>query len=649
MSSSGTQSRSPDRDLEQVIKATVALARSHGADKAACATLERLATRWQSPQLPVVVVGEVSRGKSTLINALLGQDLLPSDFRAWSSAWVRVSHGPQLRASVTIANPDGTPEEVPLNLAKDLPVYLTIEGNARFLARHGRGARVLSVEMQVPAPLLESGLELIDTPGVGGLAAAHRRAALSALIEADAVLFVTKPGEPISRSEREFLAEAVERVSVCVVVQTHRDQVADPDSALAEDLALLGDADQWRTLLADPGGPDQSERARQLATRLGDESQAVSVSALNALAALKLPDPAKRQELLDASNIRMLQEVLTTDVIAVGHRIHRDNVRGLAETLLQDIRRPAVQRIAMLRGDAEALTAIEEREARIDRWVEHNGDYWRREFDDSEKQLLRDIAAKGSDLAQDLRREYRRRFAKMRIAAIREEMQPLLGEPGTALAELTALGRSRTQQDISRIRQLLDHDGLGETLARIEQTKAVFERLSGQGGLDSETAFDPDLLIKVVQGGLAATAVTGLAAIAAQGAGIMSAGAAVPFLWPFVAGAALFMGASHLRTKRSRTVEEAMEVVTVVCREIETTAVTITTKAVRDARAAVAREIEGALAELAARVQRDRAELDESATTTPEERAAATNKSEEDLRSADELLAELAAHGLNTA
>jgi hypothetical protein len=629
------------RSLTDVIADVVALARGHAADERACATLERLAIRWQSPQLPVVVVGEVSRGKSSLINALIGRDLLPSDFRPLSSAWVRVCHGPQLRASALIRKADGNVESVRLDVARDLPDYLTVEGRRRLRTRHGSAASVVSIEMEVPSPLLESGLELIDTPGVGGLQHAHRRAALSALIEADAVLFVTKPGEPISRSEREFLAEAVHRVSACLIVQTHRDQVPDPDRTLRHDLELLGDTEQWRTLLQVPGGPDERERAAELAARLGDDSFAASVSATNALDALAESDPNKRRALLEASNIRLLQEVLETEIVSVGHRIHRANVCHLAETLLQEIRRPAAQRIAMLQGDAEALEAIEEREARIDRWVEHNGDYWRREFDDAGRRLYSDVAARGSQIAQGLSHEYRRRFAKMGTKAIREAMPLLLNEPHSALAEIMSMARLRTQEDISRIRQLLDDDDLGNSLARIEQTRTVFERLAGQGELDGSSAFDPDLLIKVLQGGIAATTVTATVAAAAQAAGVMTFGAAVPVFWPFVAGAGLFMGVSHWRKKRARTVEEAREVLAAVCREIQTTAVTTTTEALQEARASLAQEIESALAETAARIARDRTELDESSTLTADERRDAVAQAEKDLRAADDLLLEL--------
>ncbi|MFJ6728583.1 dynamin family protein [Streptomyces sp. NPDC091281] len=633
------------RDLPEVITDVVALARAHMADETACVTLEGLARRWRSPRLPVVVVGEVSRGKSSLVNALIGRALLPEGFQPLSSSWVRLSHGPQPRATAVIRRADGTLESVALDVEQDLPDYLTVKGGRRLRARHGNGSSVTYIDMEVPAPLLESGLELIDTPGVGGLEPAHLRAALSALIEADAVLFVTKPGEPISRSEREFLAVAVERVSACVIVQTHRDQASDPGAALRHDLDLLGDVDQWRALLEAPGEPAETveERARALADRLSDPAFAVSVSARNALAAAAEGDPGRRRALLEASNLGALEEVLETEIVAAGHRIHRANVRNLAENLLQEIRRPAAQRIAMLRGDADALEAIEEREARIDRWVAHNGDYWRLEFDESGGRLLTDLARDGASRSVDLSREYRQAFAQRGAKGIREMMPALLEEPQTALAELTRTARLRTRDDVDRVRQLLDRDGLGEPLARMEQTRTVFERLADQGDLDATSAFDPDLLIKVLQGGIAATTVTATAVVAAKAAGVMSFSAAVPVFWPFVAGAGLFMGVSHWRKKRARTVEEAKEVLATVCREIETTAVTRTTEAVQDARAQLKREIQDALAETAARVARDRRELEESSTLTAEEREAAVARAEEDLRGADELLRELGA------
>ncbi len=64
-------------------------------------------------------------------------------------------------------------------------------------------------EIGLPRKILEGGLVLVDTPGVGGLGSAHGAATMSALPSADAVLLVsdaaqeyTGPGAGVPRARR---------------------------------------------------------------------------------------------------------------------------------------------------------------------------------------------------------------------------------------------------------------------------------------------------------------------------------------------------------------------------------------------------------------------------------------------------------------
>ncbi|MFE5332058.1 dynamin family protein [Embleya sp. NPDC056575] len=634
----GSTPPSPDDALRELAQATATLARSHGADHVACAALDSLVERWQSPQIPVVVVGEVSRGKSTLINALLGKEVLPSDFRAWTSTWVRVRHGHRPRATVFIRKEDGSPEAVEVAVGADLENYLTLAGRTGFEDRHGEAARVLAVQLDFPSPLLESGLELIDTPGVGGLEMAHLRATLSALTEADAVVFVKRPGEPVSLSERRFLARAVHRVSACLIVETHRDLVAgaEIDDVVRQDLRTLGDPAQWASVL-DEDAPDGE--AQRLAERFRSVD-AVLVSARNALTAETMEPGPFRDRLMSASNIGALRDLLDDTIVARAHLIHRQNICGLIESLIQEVRKPLTQWLAMLRGDAAATRAIEERERRIARWVERNGDYWRQEYRAAGKRLLVEVEDLGITTANNLRRDYRNLFTKMRTSQIEGQLEPLLREPETAWAEMLNLVRTGTEKQVKRTLRALDSEGLGEVLTRMEQTKAVFNRLP-DGKVDASSVFDPDDILKIMQGGMVTVGTTAVLAGVAQNAGWMTLGAAAPVFWPFLAGATLFIGVGYLRRRRNKTIEQAMEVVDIVCSEIRTTAVRRAKETARKARADVEAQIDAALGEERERIRRDRRELSQSATLGNDERDAAITKAEHDLRLADDLLARL--------
>ena len=67
-------------------------------------------------------------------------------------------------------------------------------------------------EVGLPRPLLAGGLEIVDTPGVGGLSSVHGAATTAALPSADAVLLVSDAAQEYTAPELEFLAHAA---SVC--------------------------------------------------------------------------------------------------------------------------------------------------------------------------------------------------------------------------------------------------------------------------------------------------------------------------------------------------------------------------------------------------------------------------------------------------
>src|SRR5579859_5514610 len=131
----------------------------------------------------VVVVGEKKRGKSSLINALLRRPgLLPVDSDIATSVHVTVFAAPVEQALVV----DETHQDgFPVSLA-DVAEYAALDPNTKEM-RHP-GVREVSIGLR--DPLLDAGLDLVDTPGVGGLVAGHAALTLAALTMADALLFV---------------------------------------------------------------------------------------------------------------------------------------------------------------------------------------------------------------------------------------------------------------------------------------------------------------------------------------------------------------------------------------------------------------------------------------------------------------------------
>ncbi|MEZ5251447.1 MAG: dynamin family protein [Ilumatobacteraceae bacterium] len=99
-------------------------------------------------------------------------------------------------------------------------------GRATFATDQGNpGNRegIRSVEVVLPRKLLQTGLVLVDTPGVGGLDSTHGAATSSALGMAEVVVFVSDASAPLSASELDFLRTARSRCPEVVLVMTKTD------------------------------------------------------------------------------------------------------------------------------------------------------------------------------------------------------------------------------------------------------------------------------------------------------------------------------------------------------------------------------------------------------------------------------------------
>jgi hypothetical protein len=597
-------------------------------NEATLGSLGKLAARTQTPTVRAIVAGEVSRGKSTLINALIGRPVLPDAAGALTSTWTLVQHGPQLMAEATIITPKGL--ETHQLAGQDIDKYMTVAGERVIRKRHGAAARVASVLLSVPAPVLAGGLGLIDTPGVGGLAAAHRYATLAALDEADALLFVIKPGEPISATERKFLAEAVRHLETCVIVQAQRDLVPEPDAWLAEDMATLRDAGKWAELRS-----DQATADRLAAQFTGTKS--ISVSALNALSALGsakgLADPVNAR-LYENSGLPRLAEILD-GVIASAYSLHRKNVLRLIESIVTESQSRLHERITMLTESGASARLTEERKERVMKWLEHGGAHWRPVLDSTYRDLAADVRALATRRAAEIGTDCRRRFPNLSISQLVAETQGLLTVPDAVLAELNQLCKGAMTDAVEGVRELLVKDELGGPLTRLGQTTAVFSRLPGNferipGGRDLAD------LRALLAGGGAVAGTASLVATAMANAGL--AAVAAPIIVPFIIGAGAYLYINRKTREQKRTLDGALDTLTIVCDEIKTTAVTTMLTAAENTRNTLADAIMTGLQDLQAQVEQDFEDLRKTEGLSPEQRRAELADAEQALRNADVIL-----------
>ncbi len=172
--------------------------------------LQQLAQRARDLRLRVLVAGEAKRGKSTLVNALLGRTLLPTGVTPVTAVSTTVSPADapdNEHVVVTLAN--GRRLRLPLNEVAD---YVTEQGNPNNI----RGAQEVRVRVHVPL-LTEHAVELVDTPGIGSIYEHNTAEARAALQTLDAAILVLSGDPPITASERDLLQQ-IDKTSVYTFV-----------------------------------------------------------------------------------------------------------------------------------------------------------------------------------------------------------------------------------------------------------------------------------------------------------------------------------------------------------------------------------------------------------------------------------------------
>jgi GTP-binding protein EngB required for normal cell division len=170
----------------------------------------------------VACVGQFKRGKSSLLNALVGIRALPTGVAPVTSVVTILRHGPALAARVRRLDTGWEPVGV-----DRLADYVTEERNP------GNREQVAGVEVLVPDPLLEKGLCLVDTPGLGSVFTASTDTTRAFLPHLDAALVVLGADPPISAEELDLVAAVADRVSDLIVVMSKADRLPDAERAEA--------------------------------------------------------------------------------------------------------------------------------------------------------------------------------------------------------------------------------------------------------------------------------------------------------------------------------------------------------------------------------------------------------------------------------
>jgi hypothetical protein len=181
-----------------------------------------LSARVSEGRFYVACIGQFKRGKSTLINALIGAPVLPVGFIPVTAVPTVIRFGQQMQARIRTRHASWREIAIP-----ELDEYVTEEHNPE----NSKG--VAGVEVFVPSPLLASGMCLVDTPGLGSVFTGNAAATEAFIPHVDAALVVIGADPPLAGEEL-ALVEAVGRhVEDLILVINKADRTTDEERAAA--------------------------------------------------------------------------------------------------------------------------------------------------------------------------------------------------------------------------------------------------------------------------------------------------------------------------------------------------------------------------------------------------------------------------------
>ncbi|MGK5082970.1 dynamin family protein [Bdellovibrionota bacterium FG-1] len=162
----------------------------------------------------IAVVGEFSHGKSTLINALLGADVLPSSYAPTTAIINRIKFGTEENYKLVYRDPDVDHKCITLSefrklIAPDQAADESLAEKRRYAEACANLQAIKFSQITFPTPALPAGVEIIDTPGTNDTDDLRVEITYGLLPTVDAVIFLFKVDQAATGSEFTFLRDRI--------------------------------------------------------------------------------------------------------------------------------------------------------------------------------------------------------------------------------------------------------------------------------------------------------------------------------------------------------------------------------------------------------------------------------------------------------
>lgn len=391
--------------VESVTRAAE-IARRYGKTVAADRALATLTAKFRAGT--VVVIGEVKRGKSSLVNALIGyRNLLPVDVLTCTSAPIRVhiQGGDEAPEYPQVALVRGTERQTVH--PNDLYQWVTQAGT--------QASGNLEAELPSAAEITLrcdslAGITLVDTPGVGGL---DQQAVKSALLEArnaGVLLMVCDASSPITAPEMDILREAKETVGGVIVAVTKTDK----------------NIRRWKSIIAD--------NRRLINDHLGLDLPVIGVSSLRGSDAGEIPDPTRRAEIEQRSGITELHEAIFGQLKQPANIGERAALQSM-KTALTSIVKGVKQDIKILEGSTDTMAQLEAERNNLEKLREESSEF--------EQRFQRDLAVARNEVTDtldknldDIKQSWQDQINRQQFRVLRSKPQVFTSQIETELKAL---------------------------------------------------------------------------------------------------------------------------------------------------------------------------------------------------------------------
>lgn len=434
-----TERKSAAGDASAIVDAASTVLRAYKMDTLADVAAAKLARDRQART--VVVVGEVQRGKSSLVNALVGQrDLCPVGVEVTSSTAVSVTVDSALDVDETaeLFFPSGTSRTTPVD---ELAQWVTTDG------AHDRDPQADELPTSAAVAVRTarvSDMTMVDTPGVGGLDVGLAKLATQSAQQACVLVLVCDASSPLTAPEMEFVREASSTVDSVIVVVTKTDK----------------NLRRWREIVA--------ENERLLTREIGRPFPVFGVSSLLASLSTELADPAEQERLEHESGIATLRSELTRRLDAAAELPEADAVRTCLEGL-KVLRSKISRELDAVQAGAKALPDLTAERDRLTELQEQAREW--------EQYLARDLTLLRQQAVDGLERRLDDVRDKWTLYVNKHGMQVLRRSEQKFTADMLTDLQLAMAQTLAEFLQRL-HDTV--VAPRFTDDPAVWEELSSQ-------------------------------------------------------------------------------------------------------------------------------------------------------------------------